>query len=312
MDTAAPEPFTPGTLAASVAAVTEAALASGALLPIATGVTWIEDGGVRFLVRVLTNLARKDEDRWRREKDAATGAPPVNPFLPYDPALFVAGVSPSHVAILNKFNVVERHVLVVTRRFEDQRALLTPADFEALWRCLAEYPALGFYNGGAEAGASQAHKHLQLVPLPLAAEGPPVPIDPLIARVHPGSPGQAGELPGFGFLHAFARLGGDGGGDPGARARAAWQTYRALLADVGLRAPSGGDAPEMQDGPYCLLVTREWMLVVPRSREHFRSVSINSLGYAGALLVRTEEELAILRQVGPLAALRETALPPRP
>jgi ATP adenylyltransferase len=97
----------------------------------------------------------------------------------------------------------------------------------------------------------------------------------------------------------------------GAEARAAWETYRALLAHVGLRAPTGAGSPEAQSGPYCLLATREWMLVVPRSREHFGSVSINSLGYAGALLVRSEEELDILRGVGPLAALRETALPAR-
>ena len=32
---------------------------------------------------------------------------------------------------------------------------------------LAEFDGLGFYNGGETAGASQPHKHLQIVPLPL-------------------------------------------------------------------------------------------------------------------------------------------------
>jgi ATP adenylyltransferase len=50
---------------------------------------------------------------------------------------------------------------------------------------------------------------------------------------------------------------------------------------------------------------------VPRSREFFDSISINSLGFAGALLVRNEEQLRRLREAGPFAALRETALPPR-
>src|SRR5512139_3870429 len=200
MDAAGPKPFAPGTLGAAVTAVTERALAAGALLPIPTNFTFLEDGGVRFLVRVLANLARKDEERWRREREAAAGKP-TNPFLPHEQALFVADVSSTHLALLNKYNVVDRHILIVTREFVDQRALLTPQDMEALWRCMAEYPSLGFYNGGAEAGASQSHKHLQLVPLPLAPEGPPVPIDPLLARAAPAAAGGAASLPGFDFLH---------------------------------------------------------------------------------------------------------------
>ena len=106
------------------------------------------------------------------------------------------------MAILNKFNVVDHHLLIVAREFEDQRALLALRDFEAWWRCMSEYDSLGFYNGGPEAGASQPHKHLQLVPLPLAPQGPPVPIAPLLARVR-GTAG-AGTIPGFDFLHSFA------------------------------------------------------------------------------------------------------------
>jgi len=297
--------FTPGSLRESVAAVSARALAAGALLPIPTGCEFVEDGGVRFFVRVLTSLARKDEERAAQRREAAAGKP-VNPFLPYERGLFVAGVSGTHVAILNKFNVVDRHLLIVTRKFEDQRSLLTPRDFEAWWRCMVEYDSLGFYNGGVEAGASQAHKHLQLVPLPLAPEGPPVPVDPLLAKA--GGEDRRGTIPGFDFRHSFARLGEAGIGS--AAARLAYERYAAMLEQVGLRTPSGKDA-ELQSGPYCLLATREWMLLVPRSREFFDSISINSLGFAGALLVRNEEQLRTLREAGPFAALRETALPPR-
>ena len=301
-----PEAFAPGSLAGAVAAATARALASGALQPIPTGSAFLDDCGVRFAVRVLAHLARKDEERWRREREAAAGKP-ANPFLPPERDLLVADVSATHVALLNKYNVIDRHLLVVTRHFADQRSLLTPRDIEALWRCLAEYPGLGFYNGGEEAGASQPHKHLQLVPLPLAPAGPPVPIEPLIARARRAADG-AGTLPGFDFRHAFARLDGGGGG-AGDEARAAWETYCTLLRGVGLRAPAGGEDAEPQSGPYCLLATRDWMLLVPRSRERFGTVSINALGYAGSLFVRDEAELRALREAGPLAALRETAVP---
>lgn len=289
--------FEPGTLSARIAAVTARALETGALRPIPTDFEFVEDGGVRFFVRVLANLARKDFERAAREREAGGGRP-ANPFLPHEPELFVADVSETHLAILNKFNVVERHLLVVTRAFEDQRALLTPGDFDALWRCMTEYHSLGFYNGGVEAGASQPHKHLQLVPLPLAPSGPPVPIEPLL----PAVAGDAAEAPGLPFRNAFVRLGAGG-------AREALRRYRELLARAGL-GPIVGAPGELQRGPYCLLVTTGWMLLVPRSREHFGAISVNSLGFGGGLLVRDEAQLDLLKRVGPMAALRETGLPP--
>lgn len=299
--------FAPGSLLGSVRAVAARARASGALLPIPTEHTFLEEGGVRFFVRVLASLAQKEQERKRQEQGAAAGKP-ANPFLPFEEELFVADVSETHAAILNKYQVVEDHLLIITREFEQQRSLLTLRDVEALWRCLGDYESLGFYNGGPEAGASQPHKHLQLVPLPLAPGGPPVPIAPLLAGATGGE--EPTELSGFDFLHAFARLRAPGAAGEGCGAREAHERYLALLGRLGLRSLAAEGA-ELQRAPYCLLVTREWMLVVPRSREHFGPISINALGFAGALLVWNDEQLRMLKEAGPFAALRETALPAR-
>jgi ATP adenylyltransferase len=298
-------PFARGSLQQRIATVTAGALAGGALLPIATGSEFLEEAGVRFFVRMLANLQRKSDQRAKEDRSAAGGRP-FNPFLPYEEALFVADVSASHVAILNKFNVVENHVLIVTREFEDQRALLTPRDFAAWWRCLGEYDSLGFYNGGVEAGASQAHKHLQVVPLPLAPSGPAVPIEPLLPAAGAGA--GIATIPGFDFVHAFARL--EPAADEQAAAGAACARYGEMLAHVGLHPPTGRPG-QLQSGPYNLVATREWLLLVPRAREFFDGISVNGLGFAGALLVRDQEQLRVLRAAGPLAALRETALPTR-
>jgi ATP adenylyltransferase len=56
--------------------------------------------------------------------------------------------------------------------------------------------------------------------------------------------------------------------------------------------------------PYNLLVTDRWMLVVPRSRERFEGISINALGFAGALLVRDPAQLAAVERAGPMSVLR--------
>src|SRR5207245_2483024 len=62
--------------------------------------------------------------------------------------------------------------------------------------CLSEVQALGHYDGGTEAGASQPRKHLQFVPLPLAPESSDeVPMERLI-----------GSSPGLTFSHAFSRI----------------------------------------------------------------------------------------------------------
>ncbi|MEO0948044.1 MAG: DUF4922 domain-containing protein, partial [Cyanobacteria bacterium J06641_5] len=160
--------FEPGTLERLAIARAQSALACGALQPIATEYELVAQAGCEFVVRIATNLIRKDKAKQKQR--------PVNPFLPYDERLFVANISATHVCLLNKFNVVERHILLVTRAYEEQTDPLTAEDFAALWRSLQEMDGLAFYNGGAAAGSSQPHKHLQVVPLPLAPQGATVPL----------------------------------------------------------------------------------------------------------------------------------------
>ncbi|MDY7232665.1 ATP adenylyltransferase family protein [Hyalangium rubrum] len=264
--------FARGTFWSAIVQRTERALASGALVPIHTEVEHVEDEGVPFLVRVVSSLERKA----RAAQPPAQGKPPKNPFLPpYEEDLFVGHVPPAHVCLLNKFNVFEHHALLVTRDYEDQDELLTPADFEALLCGMAEFDALAFYNGGRTAGASQPHKHLQLVPVPLAAGGLRTPMDVAIAR---------GPLP---FRHAL--------GPPPQTPTQAHATYLDLLRAVGCERPGT---------PYNLLATRDWTLVVPRAQECFEGISLNSLAFAGSLLVKNRELLERVRAVGPMAMLR--------
>jgi len=87
-------------------------------------------------------------------------------------------------------------------------------------------------------------------------------------------------------------------------ADATLEIYHKLLRAVGL----GAVDDDRQSGAYNLLATREWMLIVPRSQEDFQSISVNSLGFAGALLVKNESEMQILKQHGPMAILKEVAI----
>jgi ATP adenylyltransferase len=276
-------PLTEQTLWPALRAQTQRALACGALQPIETALSHLE-----------------------RRTDASTAsgvnATRRNPFLPYEPDLCVGDLSPTHVALLNKYNVIDDHLLIVTRQFVPQTALLDHHDFEALLVALRGGDALGFYNGGEAAGASQPHKHLQAVPLPLDDAGWPAPLEALFASLSVTERGaRISALP---FAHGFARL--DLLADDAAQT--ALKTYRALLQATGIDAIDI-DGLAHQGAPYNLLVTRRWMLVVPRAAERVEGISLNALGFAGSLFVRDAQQRDTLARIGPMTALARVARP---
>jgi sulfate adenylyltransferase (ADP) / ATP adenylyltransferase len=257
----------------------------------------LEDGGVPFVVRQLTAAARA-------EFQAARGAADQrgrNPFLPYDENVFVADLSATHLVLLNKFNLLPHHLLIVTREFKPQETLLDPNDFAALRACLAEVDGLVFYNGGSIAGASQPHKHLQLVPLPLDSGAFPTPIDAVIEKAADG--GEVFAAPGLAFRHALTRL-TPGAFDKAFDAGAFVALHEALLAHIGVHAVDR-DGARYQSAPWNLLITRRWMLAVPRTRADFRGVQINAIGFAGSLYVRDDAQLGTVRRFGPMRVLSE-------
>jgi sulfate adenylyltransferase (ADP) / ATP adenylyltransferase len=280
----------PGTLWNRVITTTKQALISGALLSIPTNYEILEDEGVGFVVRILSNLTRKDQAKQKTPPD-------FNPFLPYEQNLWVADISDTHVCILNKFNIVEHHLLIITRDFEPQESLLTVNDFIAMHACLAEFDGLAFYNSGSIAGASQKHKHLQMLPLPMLENDVKVPIEPLLASASfQDGVGTVNEFP---FIHAFAKLKNDASTSAVESGTATWEIYRNLLKAVNLE----------ENNNYNLIATREWILIVTRSHEQYKGISINSLGFAGALLVRNLEQLELLKQYRPMQILQQVGFP---
>ena len=298
-----PSPFEEGTLWNRILETTREALNCGALKPIQTEGRVMADSGVDFLVRVVESLVRKEADKILQVQRSEEKKEKPNPFLPYEKDMFVADISNTHRCLLNKFNVIEHHLLIVTNTFEHQETLLTLQDFQAIWRCMTEFEGLAFYNGGEIAGASQDHKHLQMIPLPMASTGHPVPIESLIHQPQK----NPGVIPGFPFVHAFKRFSSMANIPHEMAVQALFQMYRLMLQQVGMN-PFTERAETLQSGPYNLLFTREWMLLVPRSREFFESISVNALGFAGALLARNPEEMALIQKKGGMGILKHTAI----
>lgn len=263
------------------------AVTCGALHAIRTEQTFIDDRGIRFLVRWASTLAAKDAAR----KPAARAAP-ANPFLPPEPALTIGTAGSGHLLVLNKFPVIERHLLIITRAFEEQTASLNQTDFDALAAVMQALGGVGFYNGGADAGASQRHKHLQWIPESPQSDC----LRSMTAALPRGC--QALDIvrhPLLDWRHAFIRLNATTTGAELSEA------FARGAAQCGLNA-QGDNMP-----PYNLLANDEWMLVVPRRTERCEGVSINALGFAGSMFVRNREQIDKVRAIGPLTMLAAVA-----
>lgn len=285
---------------AAVDARSASALASGALQPVQSEQFETEHGGLPFTVRWVSSLAAKDAS----QGVAVPGGPRdpnFNPFLNPDPELTVGPLGDAHVAILNKFPLSARHLVLAARAFEEQLLPLTRADFEALARLMTEAGGLGLYNGGTAAGASQRHKHTQWVP---TLEG-----NASLALFLPGLPANAAPLsqathPALLMRHGFVRV-DCGVGTPLERAtdqlHQAWQ--RGCQA-LGLAPGADGLLP-----PYNMLVGDGWMLLIPRRQEHFEGVSLSAISFGGTLYTRHRDEAERVREAGPLTVLAAVGFP---
>ncbi len=259
--------------------------ASGALVPLQTE---LESEGTLapFLLRRLISATPK---HLRRE------GPKPNPFLPWDEDLEVERLGQSHLLLLNKYPVQRGHLLLITQQWEPQRGWLTALDWQALAHVDQDSPGLWFFNSCAEAGASQPHRHLQLLPRARGEEP-----CPLHAAFETQLQSEASVWP---WRYCLSRR--QQGGKPGA-AEELQQLYRQHCQELGLGTADEASQPR---APYNLLLSSDWVLTVRREQEHWAGFSINALGFAGYLLRTDSSDLSWLRQNGPWALMQAVATP---
>ena len=355
-----PFPTPPPALWAAIVETYAQATASGAVCRTDTAASILPDGGWGFVLRsAAATLAAKDKAGRRqgsapsspaRPKAAAAPPPPTtdtwfNPFSPPDPRLVVLrapAFPPTHILALNKFNLAPHHTLVITSCFERQEAPLTPGDLGATWAVLDAYPGAGglaYFNRGPGSGASQPHKHLQVVPLPLdgiekgggaqtgfdgapsttarapfegsvleatvqAALYEPVPLRSLPFRAWgarlPGGRDAGGSQPSPAALAACVSALATAAGAPPSLQD--WTPGDSLAAIQAGRGPGGGTAS------WNLALTRRCVLVVarppPGSAAAAAALNLNAIAYAGSLYARGPADMeAMARAGGPMGLL---------
>lgn len=164
----------PAKLPSLVKAAFEKARAAGDLTYYPTQVAILKPGrsGIAFQLRFSPALASKP-----KPKLPPPGAEKKKPFNPFEnplPSMTVAQLPPNHVLVLNKFAIVPEHFILATRTVKPQTHVLEVDDIAAAYACIQAYhededdagqELFAFFNSGPHSGASQPHRHIQLLPV---------------------------------------------------------------------------------------------------------------------------------------------------
>ena len=260
--------------------VSQQALACEALVPLQT--TVVQEQALKpFLLRELRAFPRPA---------VRTAGPRVNPFLPWDRPLEVDRLSTGHVLLLNKYPVQDSHLLVITSDWQPQNGWLRPEDWQAVAEVAADTGGLWFFNSSATAGASQPHRHLQLLPRQDGMDSCPLALL-LLAQLQ-------GQAPPWSWAYRLSRRWDPIGGSD------LPELYRRHALDLELGSATDEPCPRHA---YNLVFDDAWFLTVRRRQEHQAGFSINGLGFAGYLLCTPSSDQEWLLRHGPWALLEAVA-----
>ena len=272
----------------------ERALKSGALVPLSTSLERLfRSPESHFELRTLES---------RLPKHLKREGPKPNPFQPWDVKLEVARLDPGHAVILNKYPVQRGHMLLIRNEWAAQDGWLTVADWRALVHVDHDTSGLWFFNSGPIAGASQPHRHLQL--LPRRKDETSCPRDLWFQkRLQSPESIKPKSDPVWNCCSVVSRSNYSNEIDE--QAQDLYDSYLSLSEQLGIGDPSQDQRPRSF---YNLLLTPEWMAMVRRRREGAAGFSINALGFAGYLLATASADLNWLKTYGPEALLGEVVL----
>ncbi|EEP82335.1 predicted protein [Uncinocarpus reesii 1704] len=221
----------------------------------------------------LTKKSQIDIKEAKAQNDKPRNA--SNPFARDPPDFVLEHVGPDHTLRFNKFCVVRPQFVLHTNEYKPQIEPLSEADLAAGWDvlCRLDSPYMLIYNGGLQGGWSLPHRHMQLLPRPRRDTHE---LFPDLYGIH------TGRVPNIPFRHAARML------PPSISPEQIFAIYQDLLAATGVGKP---------DYSHNLVLVREWMLVIPRSRAGQEGVNIaNAAAMVGMIWIPSREVLDVWLQ----------------
>ncbi|PCJ19418.1 MAG: hypothetical protein COB04_05855 [Gammaproteobacteria bacterium] len=254
-----------------------------------------------FILRLSDYSEAKQQLLSARKRTERSLGRPINPFLPFDERTYVDDLSSTHVCLINKFNATANHVMVVRKEYEPQMTVLNREDFYGAWVTAQATNGLCYYNAGPDAGASVDHKHLHVIPKEEITIAGKLPVEYSMPSAEAG---DFFKLPHWDFKHLAVRLDCEPGEGVNKTIDYVYSQYIELMGHLELL--DFGNETGIK-GAYNLLLTPDWLLIVPRSRARSGSIALNSLAFAGAMLVENEVQQLVVRHKGMLNMLKSVA-----
>jgi len=210
--------------------------------------------------------------------------PKQNPFCPWEKILEIDKIGQNHQLILNKYPVQKGHILLITNNWKPQNGWLDINDWEAIQKVNKDTSGLWFFNSSPTAGASQPHRHIQL--LRRSKEEISCPREKWFTEIKSNQDIDSKLkkniiVSKFNFLENSISL---------------YELYLDLSKKLGLGSPLNDKKPRY---PYNLLITNKWIAIIKRSNDHIHGFSVNGLGFAGYLLVTDKSDVNYLKKMGP-------------
>ncbi|KAL7943532.1 alpha-galactosidase [Trichoderma barbatum] len=302
-----------------------------------TQVTILHINSITFQLRFSPSLANKPKGP---PPDPSQPRKPFDPFANPPASLFVTDLGPSHYLVLNKFAVVPEHFILATKEYKLQTHVLEESDLEATLACIDAYEQAGndetssvsqerksqgdglfaFFNGGQHSGASQPHRHIQLLPVSrmkdgldtnsswdvLAQQAEKIEKTPFVAFSEPISVDTSPASLHAAYLRLYKRA------------------CQAVAQHTGATSLASDDIPTTGEAmiSYNMAMTKDTLVICPRLSEGSEirnsetsspigSLALNGTVLAGTALVKSEAEWEALKKSpsGVLAVLKSIGVP---
>lgn len=211
-----------------------------------------------------------------------------------DSRLKTAAVCNTHVLAFNRFCVFRPQYLLLTAdSYRRQTELLDASDLKAAWAVLEALQTEHFaiYNCGPVAGCSRLHKHLQIFPA-----SPDFTLFPDRADL---------DLDRVPFRFFWSRFEARDLSQSEGRARL-YGVYQRLVVEA--QAALDARQPSRDYFPHNVVLTRRWIVVIPRCKQTFHDLSANAAGMCGMVWTATREQVTRWREEGPTRVLSELGL----
>ena len=219
--------------------------------------------------------------------------PKRNPFIPWDTRLQIQPINDKHTLILNKYPVQIGHMLLITNTWKPQNGWLNKDDFEAIQNVDNDTTGLWFFNSSKEAGASQPHRHFQL--LPRRYNESICPRFDWFCSLLNNTKGNNSEISHCISIRQRCKNKNSSEYD-------LYSSYKSMIDEMNL-----GDIDIINKPlkPYNLLITSEWIALIKRKTDRSNGFSINALGFAGYFLGTKRSDVDTLIKFGPEKILKD-------